>query len=167
MLHSHHILPRHAGGTDDPSNLYPLTPTQHALAHRNRAILEVSWKDWIAWKMLSGQIPAQEATLEAIRTAQRKRRGIPHSAEHNRNMGLALRGRKQPWTAEMNRRPDIRAKRQASMIGNKNGVGGPGSRGKTWSVVRASCIRCRGLFTAAQLSGVHKFCFGSTENILS
>ena len=32
--HKHHIIPRHAGGSDDPSNLIELTVEEHALAHK-------------------------------------------------------------------------------------------------------------------------------------
>lgn len=34
ILHKHHIIPRHAGGTNDPSNIIELTVEQHAEAHR-------------------------------------------------------------------------------------------------------------------------------------
>lgn len=34
MTHKHHIIPRHMGGTDDPSNLVELTVEKHAEAHR-------------------------------------------------------------------------------------------------------------------------------------
>jgi hypothetical protein len=33
MKHLHHIIPKHAGGSDDPSNLIELTPEEHANAH--------------------------------------------------------------------------------------------------------------------------------------
>jgi hypothetical protein len=33
MKHIHHIIPKHAGGTDDPSNLIELTVEEHAAAH--------------------------------------------------------------------------------------------------------------------------------------
>jgi hypothetical protein len=33
MKHKHHIIPRHMGGTDDPSNLVELTRKEHAMAH--------------------------------------------------------------------------------------------------------------------------------------
>ncbi|MCA1670458.1 MAG: HNH endonuclease, partial [Thermomicrobia bacterium] len=34
VLHVHHIIPRARGGSNDLSNLVPLCPTCHALAHR-------------------------------------------------------------------------------------------------------------------------------------
>lgn len=32
-MHYHHIIPKHAGGSDHPDNLILLTPKEHALAH--------------------------------------------------------------------------------------------------------------------------------------
>ena len=34
FYHRHHIIPRHAGGTDDPSNIIELSVEEHAEAHR-------------------------------------------------------------------------------------------------------------------------------------
>ena len=34
MKHLHHIVPKHMGGTDDPSNLVELAIEEHAEAHR-------------------------------------------------------------------------------------------------------------------------------------
>jgi hypothetical protein len=34
IKHMHHIIPRHAGGTDDASNLIELSVEDHAEAHR-------------------------------------------------------------------------------------------------------------------------------------
>lgn len=34
MKHKHHIIPKHAGGTDDPVNLIELTIEEHANAHK-------------------------------------------------------------------------------------------------------------------------------------
>ena len=32
-MHKHHIIPKHAGGTDDPENLVYLSVKEHAIAH--------------------------------------------------------------------------------------------------------------------------------------
>jgi hypothetical protein len=34
MKHKHHIIPRHAGGTDDSSNIIELTVEEHAEEHK-------------------------------------------------------------------------------------------------------------------------------------
>ena len=34
MKHTHHIIPKHVGGTDDPSNLIEHSIEEHAEAHR-------------------------------------------------------------------------------------------------------------------------------------
>lgn len=34
LKHKHHIIPKHAGGSDDPSNIVVLTVEEHAEAHR-------------------------------------------------------------------------------------------------------------------------------------
>lgn len=60
MKHIHHIIPKHMGGTDDPSNLIELTIEEHALAHK--ALFEKYGKqqDYIAWKGLEGCISIEE-----------------------------------------------------------------------------------------------------------
>lgn len=61
ITHKHHIIPKHAGGTDDPNNLVELTIEDHAIAHK---VLYWFWKreeDNIAWLALSGQINSYEA----------------------------------------------------------------------------------------------------------
>jgi hypothetical protein len=67
MLHKHHIVPRHSGGTDNVDNIFYLSVIQHALAHRNRAILLNNSNDWIAWLALSSSIGKEEARIRAHR----------------------------------------------------------------------------------------------------
>jgi hypothetical protein len=59
--HLHHIIPKHMGGTDDPSNLVELTVEEHAEAHRKLYEEHGSAYDFVAWKALSGQITSDEA----------------------------------------------------------------------------------------------------------
>jgi len=48
MKHKHHIIPKHMGGTDDPSNLIELTVEEHAEAHRLLWEKYGNWQDNVA-----------------------------------------------------------------------------------------------------------------------
>jgi predicted RNA-binding Zn-ribbon protein involved in translation (DUF1610 family) len=65
IYHNHHIIPRHIGGTDDPSNLVRLTVEEHAEAHRKLYEQHGRWQDLTAWKALSGQITISEASRQS------------------------------------------------------------------------------------------------------
>ena len=67
MKHWHHIVPKHAGGSDDPSNLVHLTVEEHAEAHKKLWEQYGRWQDKIAWRTLSGQISIQEARKEMMK----------------------------------------------------------------------------------------------------
>jgi hypothetical protein len=85
FTHVHHIVPRHMGGTDDPSNLVELTVEEHAEAHRILYEKYGHWEDKIAWEGLSGQITKQEAIKKLLSEAG-KRGGSKHngSARHTK-----------------------------------------------------------------------------------
>ena len=61
IKHKHNIIPKHAGGSDDPSNLIELTVEEHAEAHRKLYEEHGRKGDYIAWKALSGLIDTAEA----------------------------------------------------------------------------------------------------------
>lgn len=63
IYHIHHIVPRHMGGTDDPSNLVKLTVEEHAEAHRELYEKYGRLEDKLAWKMLEGQAMMGENLL--------------------------------------------------------------------------------------------------------
>ena len=67
MKHWHHIIPKHVGGSDDPSNLVLLTVEEHAEEHRKLWENHGRWQDKIAWKTLSGQITIQEAREQMMK----------------------------------------------------------------------------------------------------
>ena len=67
VYHTHHIVPKHAGGTDDPSNLIKVTVEEHAELHFARYLQYGELGDWLAAYGLSGQMPFAEATAEARR----------------------------------------------------------------------------------------------------
>lgn len=55
MKHIHHIIPKHMGGTDDPSNLVELTVAEHAQAHKELYEKYGKKEDLCAYYMLSGR----------------------------------------------------------------------------------------------------------------
>jgi hypothetical protein len=52
------------GGSDDPSNLIKLTVEEHALAHKKLYEQYGKREDYIAWKMLSGQMKMGQLLIE-------------------------------------------------------------------------------------------------------
>jgi hypothetical protein len=55
MKHEHHIIPRHMGGSDDPSNLIELTREEHAAAHLKLYETHGKKEDLGAYYLLTGQ----------------------------------------------------------------------------------------------------------------
>lgn len=72
MKHIHHIVPRHIGGTDDPSNLIELSVEDHAEAHR--VLYEECGReeDRMAWLGLSGQVSKKEACILGNKLGRKK-----------------------------------------------------------------------------------------------
>jgi len=66
ILHKHHIIPKHAGGTDDESNLVYLTIEQHAEAHRLLYEQYGRKEDHLAWCGLAGLIGKDEMLKEKM-----------------------------------------------------------------------------------------------------
>lgn len=60
IYHKHHIIPKHMGGTDDPSNLVSVTIEEHANLHKQLWEELGHWQDKVAWLALSNQIKTPE-----------------------------------------------------------------------------------------------------------
>ena len=61
VYHTHHIIPKHMGGSNDPDNLIKLTVEEHAEAHRKLYEQYGNKFDRIAFLVLSKQIGVEEA----------------------------------------------------------------------------------------------------------
>ena len=85
IYHKHHIIPKHAGGSDDPSNIVELTIEEHAEAHRILYEKYGRWQDKLAWQGLSGQIGKDEIMQEVYHR--------PRTEEDRRKMSDAAKGR--------------------------------------------------------------------------
>ena len=97
----HHIIPKHMGGTDNPSNLIELTIEEHAEAHRLLYEKYGRVQDRRAWMGLSKMMTGKEIINEILRA--------PKSEEHKRKISEAHKGKPKPW-----------------MIGTRNGAGNAG-----------------------------------------
>ncbi len=130
MLHKHHIVPRHMGGSDDPSNLIELTVAEHAEAHLLLWGKYGREHDRLAWLGLSGQI-GKEELIRLARIAGNN--GKKRSAETKAKQSAASKGR--PKSAAH------RAAMSVSRMGNKRGVGNKNSLGKKhteeWKAARS------------------------------
>lgn len=118
--HKHHIIPRHAGGTDDKSNLIELTIEEHAEAHKILYETHGRWQDRVAWLSLSGIMNDQERVYEILKNSNPG--GYKHTDEAKKKLSLLRLGEKNPMYGK-----------SAPNKGQKRpGVGGR-KKGTTWS----------------------------------
>ena len=130
-MHRHHKIPRHAGGTDDPTNIIECSVEEHAELHFALYLEHGRWQDWYAAMGLAGIIGKEEIVRE-----QQSRAGIKGNT-----------GRKRPdfskWLKENPDRPMAPAgwnkgiarteEEKALMSKNRKGKGGDKHRGKVIS----------------------------------
>ena len=110
--HTHHIIPKHMGGSDDDDNKIELTVEEHAEAHRVLYEKHGKREDWIAWKTLSKQIGKEELWLERSSLGGKKMKGYKKSKTHIENLSIAQTGKKQT--------EETKKKISESQRGNKN-----------------------------------------------
>lgn len=72
IYHIHHIVPKHAGGTDQPSNLIKVTVAEHAAFHYERWVYFGDDRDRLAWLGLSGMIGKEEILLKLSKVCGQK-----------------------------------------------------------------------------------------------
>lgn len=82
IYHIHHIIPRHMGGSNDPSNLKTVTIPEHAEEHRLLYEEHGHWQDYVAWKCLSGQISNAEAVIQSVKHANTGKKWTKEQHEH-------------------------------------------------------------------------------------
>lgn len=99
IKHLHHKIPRHAGGTDDPSNLVSVTVEEHAELHLDLFLQYGRWQDWVACQMLSGIVGKEEGVAQVCRHAAQK----PRSEEFKKKIAAANR-RRGPMSEETKRK---------------------------------------------------------------
>ncbi len=95
--HKHHIIPKHAGGSDDPSNIVELTTEEHALAHKKLFEQYGRWQDELAYLGLSGQIGREEAIRRAQSLSNKGNQnslGCKRTQEYKDNISKKMKGKR-------------------------------------------------------------------------
>lgn len=145
-LHKHHIIPRHMGGTDDPSNIALLTSEEHAEAHRVLYEQFGRWQDYVAWKGLIGYYTHEEVIREVQRMAllgNKHRLGTKHSPETLDKMSgknHIFYGKKRP---------------EHSKLLKERNVIPPNATGKSWKQETVICPHCNKSGGGANMKRYH------------
>ena len=87
-MHNHHKIPKHMGGTDDPSNIETISIEVHADRHRVLYETHGHWQDKLAWEGLSKQISKEEITKQLQKA--------PKSEEWKRKASERMKGAGNP-----------------------------------------------------------------------
>lgn len=77
IYHIHHIIPKHMGGTDEPSNLVRLSIEEHAQAHLELYEKYGRPQDLWAYKGLTGQMTKEQMRIESVKIANTGRKQTP------------------------------------------------------------------------------------------
>lgn len=72
MIHKHRIVPGYEGGQYVERNVVFLTLTQHVMWHFAEWTRKQNIQDWVAYKMLSGQVGREEGIETLVREGARK-----------------------------------------------------------------------------------------------
>lgn len=98
ITHNHHIIPRHAGGSDDPSNIVSLTIKEHSDAHKTLYEQYGRWQDYLAWKGLEGIMNKEDIVKEKLLICAslggKSWKGRKHSQKTKEKMSKSAKGRK-------------------------------------------------------------------------
>jgi hypothetical protein len=90
LKHKHHIIPKHAGGSDDPSNIIELTIEEHAEAHKILYEKYGRKQDWLAWQGLLGLMTKEEIIKEQLSMAGKKGGSSGKGITGNRSAGAKV-----------------------------------------------------------------------------
>jgi hypothetical protein len=102
--HKHHIIPKHMGGSDDPSNLVELTIEEHAEAHRLLYETYGHTQDKVAWLGLVGIMPHGEIIYTLLSEGKKGNKnpmfGKPSPNRGIKRPGVGGRKKGTKWSAE-------------------------------------------------------------------
>ncbi len=132
--HTHHIIPRSLGGTNDPENMVELLPKDHAIAHLVRYRMFGQWQDKLAYIGLSGQSNKYEIQQMKRRLANLGNKngcGSTHTPEYKKRLSVMMTERRKENSQMGNYQPhteETKAKISKSLEGNSNRLGKTGNK---------------------------------------
>jgi hypothetical protein len=142
IYHTHHIIPRHMGGTDDPSNLVKLTVEEHAQAHKKLYEEYGKVEDLWAYQLLSNQLIYKDGFKKLLS----KNAYDTHQKQKERKTGL--------YDSTMQSKKG-KAGAKKSNLGKLNNQ----------NYVRVSCVGCKKETTIPTFFGYHKKkCFYKSDD---
>jgi hypothetical protein len=104
MKHKHHIIPKHAGGTNESSNLIELTVEEHAEAHRLLYERHGNIQDKVAWLGLAKLAPHAELIhilqTEGMKGVNNPMYGKPAPNRGVKRPGIGGRKKGTKWSDE-------------------------------------------------------------------
>ncbi len=115
VWHRHHIVPRHMGGGDEPSNLVKVNVAMHAFLHKCLWEEHGFIEDFIAWKCLSGQITNAEAN--ALAWEEGRKRGRDKTNREGKGGWATLPLEKRRENGSKNMHTLLKEGRHSSQIG--------------------------------------------------
>lgn len=115
--HKHHIIPKHAGGTDDSNNLVELSIDEHAEAHRILYEQHGRWQDRVAWLSLSGIMKDEERIYEILKNSNPG--GYKHTEEAKKKLSIKRMGELNPMYGKPS---PIKGKKRPGVGGRKKGT---------------------------------------------
>ena len=92
IYHKHHIIPKHAGGTDHPDNIARLTVAEHAEAHRLLYEKYGRWQDKKAYEGLTGFRGKEQIIKEIAHLTGKMSKGRIPSTETRKKISETLKG---------------------------------------------------------------------------
>lgn len=145
--HKHHIVPRHMGGTDDPSNLETITVEEHAERHYQLWLICGHWEDELAYMMLTGRIRSEDGCREAVRRANKER---VWSEEAREKCSRRMKGNSYgALSAGISRHfieghPFLgKIRPEHSSLMKERGIIPPNMKGQSWTQTKVICPHCK------------------------
>lgn len=150
LTHKHHIIPRHIGGSDDPSNIVELSVEEHVEAHRKLWEEHGRWQDKLAWEFLSKRVTKEEACRIA---ASKAHKGIPLTDSHKEKISKSLMGNKRRLGVSHTKETIIRISGENHIFYGKKrpdhsskmkelGIVPPDMSGRSWKQNKGMCPHC-------------------------